>query len=101
MTGKRKRGEGSTTGTAKATADGRSATGGLDEEGEEEPEGEADEGMVEEGGRVDRAAEKKKMAYVIFMGTGLQQNLTAKTGCSSMPSTTTKPSGTICIDASS
>ena len=67
-TGKRKRGEGSATGTAKVTADGRSGTGGLDEDGEEEPEADAEEGMVEEGGRVDRAAEKKKMAYVLSTG---------------------------------
>ena len=64
-TGKRKRGEGSATGTAKVTADGRSGSGGLDEDGEEEPEADAEEGMVDEGARVDRAAERKKMAYVI------------------------------------
>ena len=59
-------------GTEKATGtvDGRSGKGDLDddavgEEDDEEGEGEGDEGMIDEGGRVDKAAEKKKMAVLI------------------------------------
>ena len=50
-------------GTARETTDGRSATGGLEED-EEEGEGDGDDGVVEDGVKVDRAAEKKKLAYV-------------------------------------
>ena len=54
-------------GTAKGTVDGRSATGhGGDDGGEDEDEedGDAGAGMVDTGGKVDKAAEKKKMAYI-------------------------------------
>ncbi|MCJ1258897.1 hypothetical protein MMC24_006731 [Lignoscripta atroalba] len=66
--GKRKGKEGSVrSGTAKGTADGRSVVGqpGEEADGEEEEEGEGDEGMVEDGGRVDRVAEKKNLAVLV------------------------------------
>ena len=51
-------------GTAKRTTDGRSATGGLEEdeeEGDGDVDGDGDDGVVEDGTKVDRAAEKKKL----------------------------------------
>ena len=73
--GKRKGKEGSVrSGTAKGTADGRSVVGqpGEEADGEEEEEGEGDEGMVEDGGRVDRVAEKKNLAYVVLERAAVQ-----------------------------
>ena len=61
---KRKKAEGKD-GTAKGTTDGRSATGALEdeeEEGDGDGDGDGDEGVVEDGVKVDRAAEKKKLA---------------------------------------
>ena len=67
--GKRKKAEGSVkSGTARGTVDGRSAAEGPDEDEDgEEVDGDADgeEGVVEDGAKVDRAAEKKKMAVLI------------------------------------
>jgi len=63
--GKRKRGEGSVrSGTVKGAADGRSATDRPEEEEEEEVDGEdeGDDGVVEDGAKVDKAQEKRKLA---------------------------------------
>ena len=65
--GKRKRGEGSVrSGTVKEPADGRSTTGRPEEDEEEEVDGEdeGDDGVVEDGAKVDKAQEKRKLAYV-------------------------------------
>ena len=66
--GRRKKAEGSLrSGTAKDTGDGKSGSGQPGDEiaeEEEEEEGDGDDGMVDAGGKVDRAAEKKKMAFV-------------------------------------
>ena len=66
--GRKKKLDGSVrSGTAKATADGKSGIGQVGDEvaeEEEEEEGDGDDGMVDAGGKVDRAAEKKKMAFV-------------------------------------
>lgn len=71
--GKHKKGEGSVSfslkSAAKETTGDRSIEGVLEEE-EDDGDGDGDEegagdGMVDEGGRVDRAAEKKKMASVL------------------------------------
>lgn len=63
---KKKTGDESVRSGEKATVDGRSNTGQVADEGpeDEEEEGEGEDGMVEEGGRVDRAAERKNLAYV-------------------------------------
>ncbi|MCJ1290673.1 hypothetical protein MMC34_002215 [Xylographa carneopallida] len=67
--GKKKKVDGSVKSeTAKGTADGRSVAEGVDEyEDGEEVDGDADgeDGVVEDGAKVDRAAEKKKMAVLI------------------------------------
>jgi hypothetical protein len=65
--GKRKRGGGSVrSGTVKGAADGRSATGRQEEDEEEEVDGEdeGDDGVVDAGAKVDKAQEKRKLAYV-------------------------------------
>ena len=66
---KKKRVDGSVrSGTAKGTVDGRSVAEGVDEDEDgEEVDGDADgeDGVVEDGTKVDRAAEKKKMAVLI------------------------------------
>ena len=66
--GRKKKGQESVkSGTPKGRADGRSATGQAGDDGgedEEEDEGDAGAGMVDAGGKVDKAAEKKKMACV-------------------------------------
>lgn len=48
----------------KGVGEGRSTTGDVEDEDEGEEEVEGQDGMVEEGGRVDRAAEKEKMRFV-------------------------------------
>ncbi|MCJ1398870.1 hypothetical protein MMC11_002071 [Xylographa trunciseda] len=66
---KKKKVDGSVkSGTAKGTVDGRSVAEGADEDEDgEEVDGDADgeDGVVEDGAKVDRAAEKKKMAVLI------------------------------------
>lgn len=73
---KKKTGDGSVRSGGKATVDGRSNTGQAADEGpeDEEEEGEGEDGMVEEGGRVDRAAERKNLAYVTPDPTECQVN---------------------------
>lgn len=63
---KKKTGDGSVRSGEKATVDGRSNTGQAADEGpeDEDEEAEGEEGMVEDGGRVDRAAERKNLAFV-------------------------------------
>lgn len=75
------------TGTrAGSLQDGKSATGGAGGGGDEGADGEDEEGdddmamvttAVEGGGEVERAAEKKKMAYVMELSCGLGSWLTA------------------------
>ena len=63
---KKRKPEGSVkSGTAKGTVDGRSVKSGVNEdEEEEEADGDADgdDGVVDDGVKVDKAAEKKKLA---------------------------------------
>ena len=64
---RRKKGPGSTkSGGEKGTVDGRSGTGQAVDEGadDEEEEGEGDEGLLEDEGKVDKVAERKNLAYV-------------------------------------
>ncbi|KAA6406553.1 MAG: hypothetical protein FRX48_09718 [Lasallia pustulata] len=64
---KKKTGDGSVRSGEKATVDGRSNTGQAADEGpeDEDEEAEGEEGMVEDGGRVDRAAERKNLAVLV------------------------------------
>lgn len=73
---KEKTGDGSVRSGEKAMVDGRSNTGHVADEGpeDEEEEGEGEDGMVEEGGRVDRAAERKNLAFVTPDPTDCQVN---------------------------
>lgn len=117
---KRRKGEGSVRSGARASGGDEASGSGQVEDGAEEEEedgdGDGDEGLVDDGEKVDRAAEKKNLAYVqLFLLSfpslslsfyentiaDLSLSLSPLTESLSTPLTTTKMIATTCFAASS